>query len=301
MLSNQLKFSAILCSALLLVSCGGGGSDTSTDTTTPTANDSDSTSPNQKVLTEENADINDAEVVEDGIESMLTSQTANSLSNTATTSAKYRQLQAITTSRDCAHGGSMSFETSYSLDGSGSMSSTFTQCSVSDYLTMNGTFTSTTDASNLNAITTVQEYTSDFTITMPEGLLTIYEGSKFNNSVESGAGVYGEAKVTTLFTSHTKFNNNETIFKDFTMESEAVLTYNEVRICLKEGAIYSSMAPTANPFLIDTSFDPNCDYRFIVNVLTNEISSGEVRYYIGSHKFRTYAFGGELQTERVSN
>ncbi len=164
---------------------------------------------------------------------------------------------------------------------------------------MNGTFTTSTDSTNLHAIAMVQKYMTDFTMTMPQGMLTIYADSQLSNIVESGAGVYGQAKVISLFSMHFKINENETIFKDLTIETEAVLQHNEARVCFKEGAIYSSMAPTANPFLIDNSFDPDCNNRFIVNIVTNEIVSGEVRYYIGSHKFRTYAFGGELQTERA--
>ncbi|KIM13154.1 MAG: hypothetical protein KU38_00340 [Sulfurovum sp. FS08-3] len=310
MFDSKFKFSVILCSALLLVSCGGGGGDTTT--TLPTANDNNVTpnnnttttpvNPNEKVVTQENVDIEDAKIVEESIDGVLGMQTLNVVSdNTSAAMAHYRTSSAIAYQHDCLHGGTLNIDTDYSMDGTNGTSYSYSNCSINDYYTMNGTFTTSTDSTNLHAIAVLQEYITDFTMTMPQGMLTIYADSQFSNIVESGAGVYGQAKVISLFSMHSKMNENETIFKDLTIETEAVLQYNEVRICFKEGAIYSSIAPTANPFLIDNSFDPDCNNRFIVNIVTNEITSGEVHYYIGSHKFRTYAFGGELQTERVTD
>jgi len=297
MLNSKLKLSVALCSILLLVSCGGGGSDDSSSSSNTTSVPTGST-PNTKVVTSDNVDIDDAKIVTESIESIISTQAmGNGDSPISNNSSKYRYTSSV--SYNCTDGGvvdmSITTDEAYKIN----VTSNYKSCS-SKYFTMNGSINSITDSSDQNNITIKQTYLTDFTMSSTlYGTNTIYSNSYMDISMDSNA-IFDKG-ITAIYNTHTSNGKNETLTKNLTISTIYHNQYNEVYLCINKGAIYSSVATSANPFVIDETFDPSCDKKFIIDITTNNIKTGSLQYYIGSKIFRTYAFAGKLETCSVSN
>jgi hypothetical protein len=170
----------------------------------------------------------------------------------------------------------------------------------------NGTIQHTVSIDDLGLSSIVQTYVTDFTINTVDDAVKILQDSsvelRITNGYDTVGLLDGDAQLLGIYNFNMMHGDMTTIVKDLTIKSR----YEDIfggrfYTCLNEGAIYTSIAPNANPFLIDESFDANCEKEFVYSLKEEKFLSGRVQFYIGNQKFQTYAdtFDGELHTCRL--
>jgi hypothetical protein len=257
-------------------------------------------------VTADNADINDAKLVQDTVESLVSTQVVDSLDTTANTQSKYR----FTYEQDypCAYSGTIHMTTNTdNMAGSyGSSSSelSYSNCYLSQGYSVDGSIKHDLSISTSGQQSLTHTYLSDFTINADGEVMQILQDSKIDFTLANGydtVGVLdGDFQSTAIYNFTMKHNNNTTITKDLTITSKYDnFSTGKLYTCFNKGAIYSSLAPNSNPFVIDESYDPTCDKQFVYDVKSQTMQSGSIQFYIGSKKFQTYISFGEFETCEV--
>ncbi|MBN2823732.1 MAG: hypothetical protein JXQ76_00290 [Campylobacterales bacterium] len=281
---------------------------TSFDGTAAIATPNDTTNntpinPNQKVVTGENANIDDAKLVTDSVESIVATQVIDRLNSSANTQSKYRYASEY--NQECAYGGTinmlLSIDDTAGSYGTSSTEVTYVNCHLLEGISMDGKMKHDVSISDLGLQSLVHSYLSDFSLTAEGDTLKIMKDSTIKYDFESGYNSVdvpdGDFLSTAIYNFTMVYNNNTTITRDLAIKNKYEdFMGGKLYTCFSKGALYSSVAPNANPFVIDESYDPTCEKAFIFDTQTFTMLSGSMRFYIGSKKFQTYIEAGEFKT-----
>jgi len=278
-----------------------GSATTPSDTTNNTP-----TNPNQKVVTQENADINDAKLVTDSVESIVGTQVVDSLDDVANTQGKYRAIYEQ--NHACAYSGDINVvittDDAAGVYGAMSTQLTYNSCYLLETLSVDGIAKQDLSVSDSGVQSLLHTYLSDFTLNADGDILKILQNSTIEFTFENGYDTVdlldGDLVSTALYNFTMVYNNNTTVTKDLTIQNKYEnFMGGKLSTCFSKGALYSSIAPNTNPFVIDESYDPTCDKAFIYDTQTQTMLSGSMRFYIGNKKFQTYIELGEFNTCEV--